>query len=445
MSISVKKIFLVAAVLGLSVTVCGLTSYSHAAAEASGLSMNHWTKPSEKGSLRPLWSIPAASPIPENKELRESRAAAGDGQFYIVQQGVLKALDAADGQVRWSYGADLNPKIVYSQGSLYGSSEDGTIFAVNSKGKKLWESARTVTKAGKLVSSGDTLYVLRGIDIFAFNIHTGQLRWENHDTFAADGGMELAVQEGVVFRSYTGGITGSAGTLKAFDASTGVKLWERSGVKVPILIRDGAAYAVCEPGPFAEPEAELKLTALHVKSGEIKNNYLYNWSPRPLSGMRGYTAEAVIKGDLLYASHNGQAVIYALSQYTGAGDQPKEMFTGQFQDIVQVLPGSYSDRIFYEARSSLPYLLLKSIHIKDKSTVTYNIDNPAAQISIFGNGVYVGQMDGKFRAFELGSGAGVFTVETDSRNYGPVLFEKGYMLIQTDSQFLGIKIPDKLN
>lgn len=413
-------------------------------ADPAPLSVNHWSDPGDNPATRPSWSVKADSPLPKDQNERDSRMAAGDGRIFTVKHGVLTALDATTGNSSWRYGSKVSPQIAFSEGTIYGTYEDGRIYAVSSTGKEQWISSRTVAKAGKLIPLGHTLYVLRGIDIFAFDTESGGLKWEYHDTFASGGYMDLMEQDGVVFRTYPG-INGLTVTLKAFDAATGTKLWEQSQQNMPILIRDDLVYSVTEPHLFAEPEAELILKKFDIRSGTEQGKYLFNWSSSAWMGKRGYGAYAMIDGDKLYAYHNNWLVSYDLTKYKGPGDQPGQVLLGPDDRLEYPLMKIYKDRIFYESKSEAPYRVLNSIQLSDRQSVSYSNDNPASQIDIYGNGIYIGQTDGTYRVFDLTTGRQSLSLETGSRNYGPVFFEKGYAIIQTETQFIGIKIPGDLN
>ncbi|RUT29837.1 hypothetical protein EJP77_13525 [Paenibacillus zeisoli] len=432
---SAALVWLVAGTLTLGVTPSAVS------AERATLSKTYWTEPAATQFSRPAWTVTLSASHDEQQV--ESRAAAGEGQVYIVNEGKLIARDVSNGRQTWSFGNKLSPIIEYNQGTLYGTYDDGRVYAVSSKGAIKWVSIRTVTKAERLILLGDTLYILRGIDIFAFDARNGALKWENHDTFAVSGSPELTEQEGVVFRTYTG-IANFMVTLKAFDAKNGTLLWEKSQQHLPIQVRNGSVYSVYEPNLFEEPQAELSLKQFDLKTGREKENYLYNWSNHPAPCMYSYTNNALIEGNNLYAFSNHTLVKFDLTRYTGNADQPDQEIRGTKYEMDNPLMKLYKGRLFYEERSKLPYTTHKSINISDGSTVEYQNDNPAAQVEVLGNGVYMGQTDGVFRAYELTTGTEVFAINTGARNYGPTEFEQGMAIIQTDHQLIGVALPGNL-
>ncbi|MNU49531.1 outer membrane biogenesis protein BamB [compost metagenome] len=412
-------------------------------AEKAPLSFTQWTEPSSTEFSHPAWTASLPTSLTEEGQQTQSRVATGEGQVFVVENGSLIARDASNGRQTWSFGSKLSPNIEYNQGALYGTYDDGRVYALSSNGTTQWVSIRTVAKPERLVTIKDTLYILRGIDIFAFDARSGALKWENHDPFAVSGSKELAEQDGVVFRTYTG-IANFMVTLKAFDAKTGTKLWEQSQQHIPIQVKNGLVYSVYEPNLFEEPKAELTLKTFDLKTGREKENYLYQWSNNSASVMHSYTSNAMIEGNNLYAYNNHELVKYDLTKYSGNSNQPEQKITGKNHDMENPLMKVYKDLIFYQERSELPYSTLKSFNLSDGRTVNYGNDNPAAQIDIFGNGVYIGQTDGIFRAFDLTTGKEAFAVNTGARNYGPTEFEQGMAIIQADNKLIGIAIPENL-
>lgn len=427
--------------LAAGTLTAGITPAS-VSAEKAPLSSSHWTKPSTTEFSRPAWKVDLTASAPDEGRPSES-AVAGDGQVFAVNKGELTAWDVTNGRQTWHFGDKLSPNIEYDKGTLYGTYVDGRIFAVSSSGKLKWVSVRTVAKAEKLVLLGNTLYILRGIDIFAFDAGSGALKWENHDTFALSGSPELAEQDGVVFRTYTG-IANFMVTLKAFDAKTGTKLWEKNQQHMPIQVRNGTVYSVYEPNLFEKPQAELSLRMLDLKTGREQENYLYTWPDNPTRSIYSYTNNALIEGSDLYAFSNHTLVKFDLTQYTGNSDQPEQEIKDTKEEMDNPLMKIFKDRIFYEGHSERPYSTLKSIRLSDGLTVEYGNDNSAAQVDVYGNGVYIGQTDGIFRVFDLASGKEVVAVKTGARSYGPTEFEEGMAIIQADHTLIAVPIPDTL-
>ncbi|USB31976.1 PQQ-binding-like beta-propeller repeat protein [Paenibacillus sp. YPG26] len=412
-------------------------------AEKAAVSFTQWTEPSTHEFITPAWTAPLSATPLEVGQMPESRVAAGEGKVFAVDKGRLIARDVFTGRQTWTFGSSLSPYIEYNQGTLYGTYEDGRAYALTAKGALKWVSARTVAKAERLVPIQDTLYIVRGIDIFAFDAGNGALRWEHHDTSAAAGSKELTVQDGVVFRTYTG-VSNFAVTLKAFDAATGEKLWEKSQQHLPLQVKGGSVYSVYEPNLFEKPNAELTLKVFDLRTGGEKAGYLYQWSDNPASYMHSYTTKAMIEGNYLYAFNSHEWVQFDLTKYSGKSDQPERRMMGPGRNILNPLMKVYRDRIFYLEGSEQSYFTLKSVHLPDQHTVNYRYDNPAAQIDIHGNGIYIGQTDGSFRAFDLATGKEAFAIQSGARNYRPTEFEQGMAIIQADHKLIGIAVPANL-
>ncbi len=130
--------------------------------------------------------------------------AAGGLVFVSGGDGVIRALAAASGEIRWTAyteGAVRYPPSV-ANGRLFVGSSDGWIYALEAAtGRRLWRFRaapveRKIPVYGKLVSTwpvtsgvlvdGDTAYAAAGIvshdgtHVYALDAATGQIRWQNN-------------------------------------------------------------------------------------------------------------------------------------------------------------------------------------------------------------------------------------------------------------------------
>ena len=164
-----------------------------------------------------------------------SSPAVANGVLYIgaedhivrsgvaVEEGSVRALDAATGTLLWIYPTltwiDSSPAV--SNGIVYAGSLDGTFYALNSNdGSLLWQftAGDHNLQSSPAVAGGVVYFGSTDGNIYALNAKTGDLLWQY-----TTGGAVIsspAVANGVV---YVGSYDGNS--LYALNASTGALLW----------------------------------------------------------------------------------------------------------------------------------------------------------------------------------------------------------------------------
>jgi len=156
------------------------------------------TPVSMPGQVQPLWGLqlpPGTSPT--------APIAAGGMVFLAGRDGIVRALDAANGTLRWDAftgGAAFFPPALW-QGRLYVGSADGKVHAFEAAtGRRLWSFRaapvqRWIPVYGKLVSTwpvaggvvaeDGVVYAAAGIGhydgthVYALDAVTGKLKWYN--------------------------------------------------------------------------------------------------------------------------------------------------------------------------------------------------------------------------------------------------------------------------
>jgi outer membrane protein assembly factor BamB len=185
---------------------------------------------------------------PFSTGLPTAPVAAGETVFVGDDNGVVRALDAADGTLKWkSYtgGSIFCPPAVW-EGRLYLGSADGHVYALEAAtGRLLWRFRaapvqRLIPVYGKLVSTWPVaggvvvdkgvVYAAAGIahydgtHVYALDAVTGQVKWHN----GASGRLSPSTNSGV---SLQGGLSLAGGQLRfcggsvypvaSYDLSTG--------------------------------------------------------------------------------------------------------------------------------------------------------------------------------------------------------------------------------
>ena len=174
--------------------------------------------------------------------------AAGGLVFSGGSDGIVKALDAASGQVRWTAytGGPIRFPPAVAEGRAFVGSGDGWLYAFEAAtGRLLWRFRAAPAErkirfydgllstwpvaGGVLVDKG-TVYCAAGINdfdgshVYALDAATGRIRWQNNDAghldeFALRGVTcqgEMLLHDGKLYLA--GGNTVSPGV---FDAATG--------------------------------------------------------------------------------------------------------------------------------------------------------------------------------------------------------------------------------
>jgi outer membrane protein assembly factor BamB len=179
-----------------------------------------------------------------------------------TSDGILYALDASNGAVKWSY--NLAPGDVMTQGGaiaaanglVYGVTYLGNVVALDAATGSVRWTAFVDNSYGSPVVSNGIVYASQ-IDgkLYAFNAQTGSTLWT-----ANTGGStcyDPAVGNGIVY------LTCADKKLYAFDAGSGTLLWTAStgsGVARRPAVANGVVFAGCD---------DLKLYAFDARSGSV--------------------------------------------------------------------------------------------------------------------------------------------------------------------------------
>jgi outer membrane protein assembly factor BamB len=233
-----------------------------------------------------------------NKPFTASPAVA-DGLLYVADQaGMLTALDAEQGTVRWQFGAGgaITAAPAVAAGIVYVGASDKTLYALEaSRGLFLWSRRLYDNVATSPVVADGALFV-GGEDrtLYALDALTGEERW----TFIAGDRIvsSPAVAGGRVFFGSDDSL------LYALDAATGKMLW-RYAFDLPV---EGTP-AVSPDGIVYAGSTGAKLAAVEAATG----NELWSIETR-----FGFDASPAVGENLVFAADQNGA-LFAYNRRTG--------------------------------------------------------------------------------------------------------------------------------
>ncbi|MEJ2764282.1 outer membrane protein assembly factor BamB [Photobacterium sp. MCCC 1A19761] len=324
------------------------------------------------------------------------KPAVGYGKVFAADRdGVVKALDPADGSVLWEQDleADVTAKLAggisLSYGKLFIGSENGEVIALDEE--------------------------------------TGEIAWRTPVE-----GEVLAkplVDEGLVV------VNTGRGVLQALDADTGKPAWQLSS-EVPNLTLRGDSAPVSISGGIFWGQANGRLAGALMNTGQML------WQ-QPIGSPKGGTeidrlvdvdAAPVIAGDRLYAvGYNGNLVSI-------------ELRTGQ-----AAWKRSYSSAKDFVIDGSQLYLVTEQDHVVavDIRSGTELWQNPDLEYRLLSapaliNGyVVLGDSEGYLHWLDPMSGEFVAQQQTDGSGIAvpPVALEDGYLVITRDGRMNKMQMP----
>lgn len=223
----------IAAVLALVVVAAALFSSRHPA-----------------GPATPNKGQPAATQVPAIPVSVYGTA----GTFGSDTNGVIFALNAADGTLRWQYPTPqgMSFKLLVAQGVLYAGETDGSVSALDARtSTRLWSIKLPGSPAAEQVADG-ILFVntleSNGVNqpgrvaLYALDATNGGQLWHY------DNGGIGALVDGVAYVSSSTSTTQSTGTLYALNARDGTERWHFQGQGTVGVwkVADGQVYIVGE-------------------------------------------------------------------------------------------------------------------------------------------------------------------------------------------------------
>jgi len=451
-----RRLAAIVAVVALAVQAAVVVSPIQSYAEPADASVRNWYSGSiiQVPELKPAWTARADNYLDMNDPYSGYHAIAEEGKVFTFADSKLIAIDAKTGKKLWTYGSNLAPYIVYHGGVVYGLTEAGdqNPYAVDAKtGQAKWQSGTstwidTRLRTEALVPTDDTLYVIKGSATFALDIATGKLRWVAGEEAAEGHGTSyLEVADGVVLRTFfvQGALTSIQ--LNAYDKKTGKKLWGIFGQGEGLRIKDGLVYSIDYHSPphvddQAVPERSLTINAYNLRTGEKKGNREYGWK---LAGEPpyewGHNYGTFLIDGKLYIEQADKVAEYDWDAYQ-AGAAPLRTFQRPYGDNWGLLR-IVQDRLIYRNWETGE---LAGVKLANGQGVGWSGDAPAAQIDVYGKGMYRAQRNGTFLGIHTLTTRPVFKVTTGADLHGQTLKTGDMIIIQAEGRLLGVKLPASL-
>lgn len=394
---------------------------------------------------KPLWSFTsAATSTPQSSQ--SVTAVAENGMVFALQKNYkLVALKAATGQKLWEYGSALAPLFTYSNGTIYGLTQKGALYAVKENGTKLWSADITLPNASNITRIGSVIYVIQRSTIAAVDAASGKIKWKITEANSNYYGLEqLTESDGVVLRSYIGESTLALPALAAYDAKTGKKLWEQYRQSFPLAIKDGLLYSEKRLEMLDDDPVNRKIliSVLNVKTGELKGERFYRWtdtkSADRMFQSRAAYGSAFLESDQLYVFQGEKIARYDFWKYTEDG-KPAQVWEQSLMENEVPLNKVLQQRMLYYNYSSGS---LSAMKLANGQFLRLNEgENPVVQLDIFGNAIYAGQSDGLFHVYDLLSFKPLFTVNAGSRDFLPSLKTGNMLIVRSGGKLLGVRLP----
>jgi outer membrane protein assembly factor BamB/predicted phosphohydrolase len=231
---------------------------------------------SSSAKVKPLWIIQ------DNTDIGAGATYSGGVVYYANTAGVVKAVDARNGNLIWSYktGGKIFSTPAISNGKLVIGCTDGYIYCLDAKGEKIvniykTQNSRTVTYRGKLL---------------------WKVKAEKSVLPAP------AIHKGIVY------IGASDGVFRALRLKDGSEVWRYSGIKGFV---EAKAY-VDNEGVYV---GDWKNTfyAFHPKTGAL----LWTWTNKKLNRMLSPAAVWPVKSHGKVFIVTPERVVYALNAADG--------------------------------------------------------------------------------------------------------------------------------
>lgn len=423
-------------------------------ADQPAVSVNWGTYEVNAPFLTPQWSVAVSNWNSSYSGMEAKAALVEDGRVIAIDsKGQLIALDAATGKQLWVKSIGWRPMLAYNQGTVYGAHSDGRISAVSADGKTKWTTSVKVEGAQSIEPFGDSVYVTANKKLYAFNVTTGALRWqieEKGPEYSAGYG-DLHMVDGVIIRSYLVQGALSSTQINAYEAMTGKQLWTRFRSQDPIAIRDGLLYSIQDTYNMGDYEMtddgqireSLYINAINAHSGAVKGTRVYSWTRKfdpTQSGQTGVTSGVpMLDGDKLYIFQGEKLAQYDFKQYKADAAPVKTW--GQYMQDVYPFGKVYGERMLYRNYKTG---VISAMKLVNGQVIGWQTDNPAVQTDIYGNGLFVGQSDGVFHAYNYATTKPVFSVKAGSRYFGQTLRTNGMIIIQSRGMLQAVKLPTAL-
>ena len=231
-----------------------------------------------------------------NSEILTPPAVHGNKLFVVAMGGEVAAVNAADGHILWNKEHPLegfrmtihgNSPAILAGERLFVGFADGTLWALSTDGKLIWE--KTFEKGKKGFSDidgaplvdGERLYVATfDGGLFALAKNSGQTVWSRE----IGSGVRLAADGERLY------LSGSDGRLYALHKKDGTKIWDlkvgEGALTAPVVYHDLVAVGLSEEG----------ISFIQADDGRFVNKRF---------AKKGIFSDPIVEGDQIYYLSNG--------------------------------------------------------------------------------------------------------------------------------------------
>jgi outer membrane protein assembly factor BamB len=386
-------------------------------------------------NITPKWSISTDVPK-EDWRISEGTIATGDGKVFVIQKGQLLAVNTKTGKKAWAFGSKLVSPLLYNDGIVYVSSNDGALFAVNTtNGKKKWGTTFKTSAIQYLQTNNDRLFVVNG-DIQAFELKTGKGLWTDDYPDLFGGPLSFAGGKIVVSTMISGAYSYYA--LMGFDEKTGRLSWTVSNASKPLLVNNNT-FVVQRTSNLLSQLVLTTLDTIDTSTGEIVKTVEYNPTgidpieAKELLSFPG--SEAWIDSDTIYMRISGVVYGYPLDADPIKTIRDSYRPEGGYQN--HWIGGPSAGRLLFTDGINIT-----GVKLVNKSTVFYgSMGNPIARFDIIGEGMYVSLTDGKVVAVDLINAKRLFQLQMPSRVFGPTVQADGMIIVQSKGKISAFPEP----
>lgn len=430
---------MLAAVIGL--TVLTLTPSLSAQATAtdphtSYIGSNYGSYNSKTPSANMLWSQ-KIDQAPQGYYLSDGVIAAGGGKIFAIKQGQLLGINVQSGATAWKYGAKLKAPLLYQDGVVYVSSEDGTLYAVDAaSGKGRWKSAVKSPDIKKMIIDQDQVFVFNG-HLVAYGLKDGGFQWRDYadsvllGTFSVQG--DLVFAKGSESGAYT------IDVLYALDRKTGKQRWKSLQHDLPIAY-DSKTVVSQRTATLMDFLPLPTVDTIDINSGKVIKTIEYNpanLDEKAANQQLTSGGKVWITGNQIYIRGN-----HSLYNYPANADPDKvkkEYYSAESN--MDYAAGPYDGRVLFTNGTSV-----YGIKTANKSLVTYGGLGgvPIARFDLLGHGMYVAKTDGSLTAINLITAAPIVEIRLNSMSFGPTLLESGVIIVQGERDLVAFREPAAL-
>lgn len=150
----------------------------------------------------------------------------GDTVYLGANDGLFRALDRADGSLRWAFDAGaeiLVPAAQWNDSILFGAG-NGRFFALSPRGKLLWshQADAAIFSPPVVDENGVVYFGANDASLTALDAQTGALRWKNTDARYSVESAPFVAGEHVYFGAWDG-------YLYCLNRSDGATVWKAPG------------------------------------------------------------------------------------------------------------------------------------------------------------------------------------------------------------------------